>query len=166
MTDGEIIYTGTDDVQAVRSAVDAIDEGVILFNPGTYSISSPVELKSNIELVGDNAVLQGYTIFTITGKTDVTIRGFEFTNPAAQYTAIATNKGLIDITNSQNCLIEENTFSNFRDYGINLAVGSTSHFNEQITIRNNEFLDYGYCGVMIWKQSNNIYIDEIGRAHV
>ncbi|AFV22871.1 hypothetical protein Mpsy_0662 [Methanolobus psychrophilus R15] len=160
MTDGEVIYTGTDDVQAVRSAIDAIDEGVILFNPGTYSISSPVELKSNIELVGDNAVMQGYIIFMITGKTDVTIRGFEFTNPAAQYTSIAANKGLIDITNSKNCVIEDNTFRNFRDYGINLAVGSTSHFNEQITIRNNEFLDYGYCGVMIWKQSNNIYVDD------
>jgi len=160
MTDGEVIYTGTDDVQAIISAVNAIEEGVILFNPGTYSVSSPVELKSDIELVGDNAVLQGYNIFTITGKKDVTIKGFEFTNPAAQYTAVAASKGLIDITNSKNCVIEDNTFRNFRDYGINVAVGSTSQSNEQITIRNNEFLDYGYCGVMIWKQSNYIYVED------
>ncbi|MDK2912994.1 MAG: hypothetical protein PWR29_1951 [Methanolobus sp.] len=160
MTDGKVIYTGTNDVEAVKAAVNAIDEGVILFKPGTYSISSPVELKSNIELVGDNAVLQGYIIFTITGKTDVTIRGFEFTNPTASYTAVAATKGLIDITNSKNLVIEDNTFRNFRDYGINIAVGSTSHSNENISIRNNEFLDFGYCGVMIWKQSNYIYVED------
>lgn len=160
MTDGKVIYTGTNDVEAVKAAVNAIDEGVILFKPGTYSISSPVELKSNIELVGDNAVLQGYIIFTITGKTDVTIRGFEFTNPTASYTAVAATKGLIDITNSKNLVIEDNTFRNFRDYGINIAVGSASHSNENISIRNNEFLDYGYAGVMIWKQSNYIYVED------
>ncbi|MDW7731753.1 MAG: right-handed parallel beta-helix repeat-containing protein [Methanolobus sp.] len=157
---GKTIYSGNSDVEAIKAAVNAIDKGIILIDSGTYMISSPVSLKSNIEVVGNNAVLKGYKIFTITSATNVKVRGLEFTGPDQLYGAVGSSSGLINIVNSNNCIIESNTFRNFRDYGVNVAVSSTSHKNEQITIRNNQFLDYGYAGVMIGKQSNYIYIED------
>ncbi|WP_406657748.1 right-handed parallel beta-helix repeat-containing protein [Methanolobus sp. ZRKC2] len=159
-SEGEVIYQGTNDVGAIKAAVNAIDKGTILIDSGTYMISSPVSLKSNIEVVGNEAVLKGYKIFTITSATNVKVSGLEFTNPDQSYRAVASGSGLIDIVNSNNCLIESNTFRNFRDYGVNVAVGSTSHRNEQIVIRDNQFLDYGYCGVMVGKQSYHIYVED------
>jgi hypothetical protein len=158
--DGKTIYSGTNDAEAVRAALNSISQGAILFNPGTYTISSPISVKSNIELVSNGAVMKGYTIFRMNGATNVTIRGFEFTNPDVSYLSQASSTGLVDLINSNNCVIEENTFRNFRDYGINVAVSSTSQYNKQITIKNNNFLDYGYCGVMIGKQSNYIYVED------
>jgi parallel beta-helix repeat protein len=157
--DGKTIYSGTNDAEAVRAALNSISQGAILLNPGTYTISSPISVKSNIELVSNGAVMKGYTIFRMNGATNVTIRGFEFTNPDVSYLSRASSAGLVDLINSNNCVIEENTFRNFRDYGINVAVSSTSQYNKQITIKNNNFLDYGYCGVMIGKQSNYIYVE-------
>ncbi|TGC06944.1 right-handed parallel beta-helix repeat-containing protein [Methanolobus halotolerans] len=159
-SEGAVVYNGNSDVGAIKAAVNAINQGTILIDSGTYMISSPVSLKSNIELVGNNAVLKGYKIFTISGATNVKISGFEFTGPDQLYGSVGSSSGLINIMNSKNCFIESNTFHNFRDYGVNVAVGSTSHSNEQITIRNNEFLDYGYAGVMIWKQSYHIYVED------
>ncbi|TGC07433.1 right-handed parallel beta-helix repeat-containing protein, partial [Methanolobus halotolerans] len=159
-SDGTVVYNGNSDVGAMKAAVNAIDNGIILIDSGTYMISSPVSLKSNIELVGNNAVLKGYKIFTISSATNVKVRGLEFTGPDQLYGSVGSSSGLINIVNSKNCFIESNTFHNFRDYGVNVAVGSTSHSNEQITIRNNEFLDYGYAGVMIWKQSYHIYVED------
>ncbi|KXS42811.1 MAG: PKD domain-containing protein [Methanolobus sp. T82-4] len=158
--EGKVIYQGSSDVGAIKAAVNAIDKGTILVDSGTYMISSPVSLKSNIELVGNNAVLKGYKMFTISSATNVRISGFEFTGPDALYGSVASGSGLIDIVNSKNILIEGNTFRNFRDYGVNVAVSSTSHSNEQISIRDNEFLDYGYAGVMIGKQSYQIYVED------
>ncbi|MCQ6963401.1 hypothetical protein PV02_09860 [Methanolobus chelungpuianus] len=158
--DGKILYSGTNDVQAFNTAVNAISKGTILVNQGTYNIATPVALKSNIELVGKNAIIKGYNVFTITSATNVTVRGFEFSNPTATYTAIASSRGFINIVNSNNCLIEGNTFRNFRDYGVYVGVSSTSHYNRNISIKNNSFLDYGYAGVMIGKQSNYIYVED------
>jgi len=158
--DGKVLYSGTNDVQAFNTAVNAISKGTILVNQGTYNIATPVALKSNIELVGKNAIIKGYNVFTITSATNVTVRGFEFSNPTATYTAIASSRGFINIVNSNNCLIEGNTFRNFRDYGVYVGVSSTSHYNRNISIKNNSFLDYGYCGVMIGKQSNYIYVED------
>ncbi|MDP2216893.1 MAG: right-handed parallel beta-helix repeat-containing protein [Methanolobus sp.] len=157
--DGKTIYSGTNDAEAVRSALNSISQGAILFNPGTYTISSPVAIKSNIGLIGNSAVIKGYTIFRMNGATNVTIRGFEFSNPDLNYLARSGGVGLVDIINSNNIIIQDNTFRNFRDYGVNVAVSSTSHSNRQITVKNNQFLDYGYAGVMIGKQSNYIYVD-------
>ncbi|TGC06943.1 right-handed parallel beta-helix repeat-containing protein [Methanolobus halotolerans] len=157
--EGELIYEGNNDVEAIKAAVNAVDEGTILFNSGTYMISSAIELKSNTELVGSDAVLRGYSIFNITSATNVTIRGFEFSNPDQSYLPVTGGVGLIEFENSNNCLIEGNTFTNFRDYGVFLDVNSPSYTNEQITIRDNEFLDFGYAGVMIGKQSSNVYVE-------
>ncbi|MDW7731754.1 MAG: cytochrome C, partial [Methanolobus sp.] len=71
--DGKVIYQGTSDVGAIKAAVNAIDKGTILIDSGAYMISSPVSLKSNIELVGNNAVLKGYKIFMITSATNVKV---------------------------------------------------------------------------------------------
>jgi parallel beta-helix repeat protein len=158
--DGNVLYSGTNDVQAFNTAVNAISKGTILVNQGTYNIATPVALKSNIAMIGKNAVINGYSVFTITSATNVTVRGFEFTNPTASYTAIASSRGFINIFNSNNCVIEENTFRNFRDYGVYIGVTSTSQFNRDISVRYNSFLDYGYCGVMIGKQSNYIYVED------
>ncbi|KXS42813.1 MAG: PKD domain-containing protein [Methanolobus sp. T82-4] len=158
--DGELIYEGNNDVEAIKAAVNAVDEGSILINSGTYMISSAIELKSNIELVGKDAVLRGYSIFNITDATNVTIRGFEFSDPDEAYLPVVGDVGLIKFENSNNCLIEDNTFTNFRSYGVYLDVSSPSYTNEEITIRNNEFLDFGYAGVMIGKQSSNVYVED------
>jgi len=157
--DGKPIYSGTNDMEAIKAALNSINGGVILFNPGAYTISSPVTVRSNIQLVSNGAVMKGYTIFRMNGATNVTIKGFEFVNPDISYLSRAGSVGLVDIINSNNCLIQSNTFRNFRDYGINIAVSSTSQYNKQITVKDNSFLDYGYCGVMIGKQSNYIYVD-------
>ncbi len=158
--EGDIVYSGSNDLEALRAAVNSIDNGIILIDPGTYMISSPVSLKSNIEVIGNNAVLKGYKIFNINSATNVKISGLEFSNPDQVYGAIASGSGFINIVNSNSCLIQNNTFRNFRDYGVNLAVSSTSHKNEDITISHNQFLDFGYCGVMIWKQSYQIYVED------
>ncbi len=158
--DGKVLYSGTNDVQAFTTAVNAITKGTILVNRGTYNIATPIALKSNIAMIGNNAVINGYSVFTITSATNVTVRGFEFTNPTASYTAIASSRGFVNIFNSNNCVIEENTFRNFRDYGVYIGVSSTSQFNKDISVRYNNFLDYGYCGVMIGKQSNYIYVED------
>lgn len=157
--DGQILYQGNNDVAAIKAAVNAIDEGTILINQGTYMVSSAIGLKSNIELVGDGAVLKGYSIFNIQNANNVTIRGFEFSNPDQSYLPVVGNVGLIKFENSNNCLVEDNTFTNFRSYGVYLDVSSPSYHNEEITIKDNEFTYFGYCGVMIGKQANNIYVD-------
>ncbi|MDW7732229.1 MAG: right-handed parallel beta-helix repeat-containing protein [Methanolobus sp.] len=158
--DGQLIYEGNNDVEAIKAAVNAVDEGTILFNSGTYMISSPIGLKSNIELAGNGAVLKGYSIFNISNASNVTIRGFEFSDPDEAYLPVVGNVGLIKFENSNNCLIEGNKFTNFRSYGVYLDVNSPSYHNEEITIKNNQFLDFGYCGVMIGKQSSNIYVED------
>ncbi|WP_406656526.1 right-handed parallel beta-helix repeat-containing protein [Methanolobus sp. ZRKC2] len=158
-SDGQLIYEGNNDVEAIKAAVNAVDEGIILFNSGTYMVSSAIELKSNTELVGSDAVLKGYSIFNIKNANNVTVRGFEFSNPDQSYLPVAGGIGLIMFENSNNCLIEGNTFTNFRSYGVYLDVSSPSQQNDQITIRDNEFLYFGYCGVMIGKQSSNVYVD-------
>lgn len=158
--DGQLIYEGNNDVEAIKAAVNAVDEGIILFNSGTYMINSPIELKSNIELVSNGAILKGYSIFNISNATNVTIRGFEFSDPDEAYLPVVGDMGLIKFENSNNCLIEGNTFTNFRSYGVYLDVSSPSYHNEEITIKDNDFLDFGYCGVMIGKQSANVYVED------
>jgi parallel beta-helix repeat protein len=158
--DGKVVYSGNNDVEAMKAALNNVYQGTIVFEEGTYAISSAVALNSDTELVGKNAVLTGYRIFTIKDETNVTIKGFEFSNPDAQYLGRAGNNGLIDIQNSENVLIEDNTFRNFRDFGIYVATRATTNHNKQITIRNNEFLDYGYCGIMIGKQASNVTVED------
>jgi hypothetical protein len=157
--EGELIFEGNNDVEAIKAAVNAVDEGTILFNPGTYMVSSVIGLKSNITLEGNDAVLKGYSIFNIQNANNVTIRGFEFSNPDQSYLSVAGGIGLIEFENSNNCLVEDNTFTNFRSYGVYLDVNSPSQWNEEITIKDNDFTYFGYAGVMIGKQASNIYVD-------
>ncbi|TGC07434.1 right-handed parallel beta-helix repeat-containing protein [Methanolobus halotolerans] len=154
-----VLYEG-DDTSAIRAAARAIDQGTILVRPGTYTITSTILIGSNTELIGDDAILKGYKVFRIYDAANVRIKGFEFKGPLEEYAGRSGSYGVLQIANSNNCLIEDNTFSNFNDYGIYLVTRSTSDHNQQITIKNNEFLDFGYCGVMIGKQSSQIYVDD------
>ncbi|MDW7732228.1 MAG: right-handed parallel beta-helix repeat-containing protein, partial [Methanolobus sp.] len=158
--EGKVIYSGTSDDGALNTAINAVENGTVTFNEGTYDISSAVNLKSDIELTGNNATLQGYNIFQLKDVSNVSIRGFTFSGPDSEYGARAGSRGLIDIQNSENCLFEDNVFTNFRDNGINLITPAVSDHNQEITIRNNEFLDYGYTGVMIGKQAKNIVVED------
>ncbi|MDW7731752.1 MAG: right-handed parallel beta-helix repeat-containing protein [Methanolobus sp.] len=154
-----ILYQG-DDTSAIRAAVKSIDQGTILVSPGTYTITSAIVVGSNIELVGDNAVLKGYRIFRIYDATNVRITGFKFTGPGEGYAKHTGSYGLLQVANSNNCLIEGNTFTGFSDYGVYLSTRSASDHNQKISIKDNQFLDFGYCGVMIGKQANSIFVED------
>ncbi|MDN5310619.1 MAG: hypothetical protein PWP14_2013 [Methanolobus sp.] len=158
---GETVYIGNTDTDALKAAVDAVESnGTITFEKGTYSVSSPIALKSDISLIGKDAIVTGYTIFTITDRNNVTIEGLEFSNPDEEYLDRAGNNGLIYIQNSSNAFIRENTLRNFRDFGIYLGTSSTSDSNRDITIEDNQFLDYGYAGVMIGKGASSVTVED------
>lgn len=54
---GTVLYIGTDDAEAIRLALNAVDNGVITFSCGTYYIDSTVLLKSNVSLIGETGVI-------------------------------------------------------------------------------------------------------------
>ncbi|KXS40685.1 MAG: hypothetical protein AWU59_2438 [Methanolobus sp. T82-4] len=154
-----VIYQG-DDTSAIRAAVKSISQGTILVREGTYTITSPIVVGSNTQLIGDNSILTGHRIFRVYDASNVRIAGFEFRGPGEEYVRHTGSYGLVQVAHSNNLLIEDNTFSKFSNYGIYLSTRSTSDYNEEISIRNNQFLDYGYCGVMVGKQASSIYIED------
>jgi hypothetical protein len=157
---GVVIYNGTSDEEAMRAAVGSIDKGVILFEQGTYRVASPINLKSDITIIGNECRIIGYNIFRMNGVTNVTIKGFEFTNSDEAYVRHSGTKSIIEITNSNNCHILDNTFRNFGDYGLYISTLSMTHHSNQINIKGNRFLDYGYCGIMIGKQASQIFVED------
>ncbi|WP_406657746.1 right-handed parallel beta-helix repeat-containing protein [Methanolobus sp. ZRKC2] len=154
-----VLYEG-DDTSAIRAAVRAIDQGTILVNEGTYTITSPIVVGSNIRLVGDNSILKGHRIFRIYDAENVRVTGFKFAGPDEEYIRHTGSYGLLQIANTKNCLIEDNTFTAFSNYGVYLSTRSTSDYNQEITVRDNQFLDFGYCGVMIGKQASSIFVED------
>jgi hypothetical protein len=157
---GTLLYNGTSDDEAIRVAVNSVDKGVILFDKGTYNVASAIRLKSDITLIGKDCSMIGYRIFRISDASNVVIKGFDFSNPDENYVRHAGTKSIIEITNSDNCYILENTFRNFGDYGLYLSTLSLTHHNTRITIQGNQFLDYGYCGIMIGKQASQIFVED------
>jgi hypothetical protein len=157
---GIVLYNGTNDEEAIRVAVGSIDKGVILFEQGTYNVASAIKLKSDITVIGKDTSIIGYRIFKISDASNVTIKGFDFSNPDETYVRHSGTKSIVEITNSDNCYILDNTFRNFGDYGLYLSTLSPIHHNTHITIKGNHFLDYGYAGVMIGKGASNVIVDD------
>jgi len=157
---GTLLYNGTSDDEAIRVAVNSVDKGVILFDKGTYNVASAIRLRSDITLIGKDCSMIGYRIFRISDASNVVIKGFDFSNPDENYIRHAGTKSIIEITNSDNCYILENTFRNFGDYGLYLSTLSLTHYNTRITIQGNQFLDYGYAGLMIGKQASQIFVED------
>jgi nitrous oxidase accessory protein NosD len=157
---GAVLYNGTNDEEALRVAVGSIDKGVILFEQGTYNVASAIDLKSDITLIGNDCSIIGYRIFRITDASNVIIKGFDFSDPDESYARHSGTNSIVEITNSDNCYILDNTFRNFSAYGLYLSTRSPTHHNNRITIKGNRFLDYGYCGIMIGKQASHIFVDD------
>jgi len=157
---GMIIYNGTNDHDAIRKAVSAIDQGIVLFDGGNYKVASAIDLNSGITVIGKGCTITGYRVFRISDASGVTVKGFEFSNPDENYIRHSGTKSIIEITNSSDCYILENTFRNFGDYGLYISTLSPLHHSTRITIKDNQFLDYGYCGVMIGKQASQIFVED------
>jgi hypothetical protein len=157
---GIVIYKGTNDHEAIRKAVGAIDEGIVLLYGGNYKVASAIDLNSGITVIGKDCTITGYRVFRISDASGVTIRGFEFSNPDENYIRHSGTKSIIEITNSSDCHIMENTFRNFGDYGLYISTLSPLHHSTRITIKDNQFLDYGYCGIMIGKQASQIFVED------
>ncbi|MDN5310613.1 MAG: hypothetical protein PWP14_2007 [Methanolobus sp.] len=157
---GAILYEGDDDEKAIRVAVGSVGKGVILFEQGSYNITSPVDLGSDITLIGNDCSLIGYRIFRISDASNVVIKGFDFSDPDESYGRHSGTNSIVEITNSRDCHILDNTFRNYSAYGLYLSTRSLQHHNSDIVIKGNQFLDYGYCGIMIGKQASNIYVDD------
>ena len=75
----------TDDTVAIQNAIDAISQGVVVFPAGTYVTSADIDLKNNVSLHGQNAVIT-YTaswatygsFFSGAAVSNVDISGFIF----------------------------------------------------------------------------------------
>ena len=52
-----VIYSGSDDVDAIETALSEIDTGNILFKKATYDIDRQVLLKSNVNFIGNEDVI-------------------------------------------------------------------------------------------------------------
>ena len=157
---GKELYNGTSDEEAIRVAVNSIDKGVILFDQGTYNVASAIKLKSDITVIGKDSSIIGYRIFSISDASNVTVKGFDFSDPDESYARHSGTKSIVEITNSSDCYILDNTFRNFGAYGLYLSTLSPAHQNTRITIKGNQFLDYGYCGIMIGKQASHIFVED------
>ncbi len=53
---GSVIYSGSDDVDAIETALNEIDYGDILFENGKYDIDRTIRLKSDISFIGNEKV--------------------------------------------------------------------------------------------------------------
>ncbi len=157
---GTVVYNGTSDEEAIRAAVGSIEKGTILIEQGTYRVDSPIKLRSDIMIIGNECQIIGYNIFRMNGVANVTIKGFNFSNSDEKYMRHSGTNSIVEIVNSNNCHVLDNTFRNFDDYGLYLSTLSMTHHNSQITIRGNQFLDYGYCGIMIDKQASQIFVED------
>ena len=157
---GAVLYEGDDEEKAIRVAVNSVGKGVIMFEQGTYNVSSPIDIGSDITLIGNDCSLIGYRIFRISDASNVVIKGFDFSDPDESYGRHSGTNSIVEITNSKDCYILDNTFRNYSAYGLYLSTKSLQHRSSDIIIKGNQFLDYGYCGIMIGKQASRIYVDD------
>jgi hypothetical protein len=74
----------TDDTAAIQRAVNSTPAGTLVFSQGTYKLSKPITLLSNVHYQGQNAVIKGNGSFwlfqTAWSATNNTISGFVFDN--------------------------------------------------------------------------------------
>lgn len=74
----------TDDTAAIQTAVNSTLTGTLVFSQGTYKLSRPINLLSNMHYQGQNAVIKGnggFWLFqTAWDATNNTISGFTFDN--------------------------------------------------------------------------------------
>ena len=104
----------TDDSSALQLALN--QQGNIYFPDGTYIVKSTLTVKSNTSLFGSrNAVINGSTptsvtnntIFNISGKEDVTVKGLSFIYD----TDVATAASMLTFDGSDRIRIYDNTFT-------------------------------------------------------
>ncbi|WP_445474203.1 disaggregatase related repeat-containing protein [Methanococcoides methylutens] len=55
--DNTVIYSGTDDVDAIETALNEINGGIIFFKNGVYDIDRTISLKSNVSFIGNEGVV-------------------------------------------------------------------------------------------------------------
>ncbi len=106
----------TDDTAAIQAAIDSAYNRTLCIPSGTYSISSALNIISNIKVVGDG---QGATLIKYTGTNDdislvdiesdnVTIKDLSLENFIDTYNSSNSRKPMIRLTTSTNNLILDN----------------------------------------------------------
>jgi hypothetical protein len=124
--------------------------GSAFVKKGDYPITYVQDVPSNVKLYSDGARLylpsgqpnddQHHEIFRVNGKQNVTISGFTFDGNLGVTDSSVSGAAIIVTGASAHVTIEENTFENWRNFGVYvLAYGTTI---SDITTRRNHFL-YG-----------------------
>jgi hypothetical protein len=125
-TYGAIGDGSNDDTAGFTAAlVAAASGGVLLIPAGTYKVSSPLTLASNLKVVGQGNVtitstVAGSHIFSGNSLTNVVIEGISFIGTGSATTSsisvggyAATSSGLVTIASSTNVYIQKCKFSLF-----------------------------------------------------
>ncbi|WP_305555069.1 right-handed parallel beta-helix repeat-containing protein [Methanobrevibacter sp. V74] len=102
------------DSDTINRYINTTSTGVVNFTPGTYK-SMALVLKDNVALYGNGATIYGNgtdNVFTITGKSNFTITGFNII-------VNSTQKAAIYGSNVSNVAITDNTITGGKD-GINI----------------------------------------------
>jgi len=169
----------TDDTTAIQAAIDAAGEsggGIVYFPPGTYKITSPLELKNNVQLLGASSVnttstdtslnkASSYIIYT---GADYAIKygdGNAFSAKGCALRGLAIDgkgegaKGIQIAGNSGSWsggnLIENVVVNNFTDTGIEFTVRCWSNTLRHVSVKNVP------TGIALLQGANDILIDDV-----
>ena len=145
-TSATVSPTGTDSTAVINAAISSAissKTSTLVFAPGTYSVSKPLNIASaaTLTLSGYGAkILQTAShtqLFLVTGGSNITIEGFDLIGPS-DFTGANTLARLIDLENSpSNVHILYNRLEAFGAAGVYVANGSN------IFIQNNNIIGPG-----------------------
>lgn len=151
----------TDDSTAFQLALDAIG---ILICKNTYKISSGLTVPTGVKIIGGGTILidndgNDFDLFTIGSMVEISEINFEDT--ASAYSN--TDTSVITATSKEFIKIDNCKFTDIH-FRYNIKI-SESRF---IDITNNDMVDYGYSGIMLWDgcEYANIENNRVIDAHI
>lgn len=149
----------TDDSVAIQKAIDTCNN--IYFPTGTYLLSDTLNLKSDLTLIGEDAILLQHnnvseTILSLDGCNNVLIKNLHLKNDSSQEGSSISYTGqyLMTINDSDNINISNCKFTDAYARGVNIATSKNIYFNED------EFKNGTYDLLMLLEETENIYIDK------
>lgn len=168
----------TDDTVAIQAAIDAISQGVVMFPAGTYITSANIDLKNNVSLYGQNAVIT-YTaswatygsFFSGSAVSNVDISGFIFDGLGSwTATPFANPYGggnSVGFTNNQVAITFSASSANIRvrDCTIkNVARGILLQNSTNVDISNNLFTNLGNNAVEVNRTNYVVFTSNVIRG--
>ena len=147
----------TDDTSSIKNAIDSANNCSIIFPKGVYIVSSTINLKSNIKLTGNKAIIKSKsnldesqniaTMFLINTLVNVSIENIEFdgnkSNQPIEDSAIHSYR-CFRIINSENINIKNNNFHDFKHKAIDVFSSDNKYTSKGIiglNIESNIFKD-------------------------